>query len=130
VGSKSHRRAVVFAQSASGNIDLVLVGDDVSMILQPSDSGKPVVQRLETGSTSNGVNQRPSPPKSACTAAASIIAFRGLLRSSEPSITRVEYPPKRSMIAPVVFAQLNFERGKLPQCGSWCRTVLGNGTTF
>lgn len=59
-------------------IDLVLVGDNDSAILQSSDSGKPMEQRLETRSTLNGVNQRSSSSKNVCTFDASIMAFFGL----------------------------------------------------
>jgi hypothetical protein len=130
VGSKNHRRAVEFTHRVISKIDLVLVGDNVSVILRPSGSGKPMEPRVKTRSTSNGVIQSSSSSKSWCTAGASSVAFRRILRSSEPSRTRVENPPKRSMIAPAVFAQLNFVREKRLQCGSWYRIVWGSGPTF
>ena len=110
MGLKSHRSAEV--PISRSEIDLVFVGDDFPVILQSSDGGKPMIKRFKTTPTSNGVSQRSSSSKYLCTTGASRIAFRGLLRFSEPNITRVDNPPNCSMIAPAVFAQLNFEGWK------------------
>ena len=110
----------LLAEGACGisEIDLVFVGDDFPVILQSSGSGEPMIMRFKL--TSNGVNQRLSSSKNLCTIRATTIAFRGLLRFSSPSRTRVENPPKFSTIASAVFAQFNFnfEMRKL-QCGPW-----------
>jgi len=54
-GFKSHRSAE--GLTPMSEIDLVLVGDDASAILQSSDSGKPMVQRFRTTSVYLGWRQ-------------------------------------------------------------------------
>ena len=62
------------------DIDGVLIGDDAFAILRPSESYEHEAQKLKTGSTFHGVNQRSSLSKYSCVNGASIMALRGLLR--------------------------------------------------
>jgi len=115
---KSHSTFEVSKQIDVSYVYIVRVGNNVSAILR-IDGGEPMAQRLETGYTWNGVNQRSSSSNILCANAASIIAFRGLLMFSAPSRLCEENPPKCSMIALAVFTQLNYGKWKQRQRHSW-----------
>jgi len=104
-----------FVPHIATEIDLVLVGDDVSIFLQPRRSGKHIPQKPKTRPTTNGVNQSWRRSKSWCANEARNIAFRGLSRFSGSSRMCGDNPPKCSMIAPVVVARLAFEKWKQHQ---------------
>jgi len=105
-------------------IDLVLVGDDFPVILQSNDGGKSVVNRFKTARAYLEWRQ----PKVVETSGYNWRNQHGILRamkvSGTGSRTRVENPPKCSMISPAVFDQLNFEKRKRFQCGLWQRIVF------